>query len=73
MNTGTILSLIDMALKVFHDERQDKYLKKYIRIKQDYQNELNKGIDSRSDLKLDELRNEAISLAELVTRENSRN
>ena len=71
MNLGLILSLIKLGLEVFQDERKDKFLKKYLKLKKEYQDELNKGLDDRSDLKLDQLRIEAISLAELVVRERN--
>ena len=72
MNLGLILSLIKLGLEVFQDERKDKFFKKYLKLQKDYQDELNKGLDDRSDLKLDRLRLEAIVLAELVVRERTR-
>lgn len=71
MNIGLILSLIKLGLEVFQDERKNKFLKKYLKLQKEHQDELNKGLDDRSDLKLDELRIEAIQLAELVVRERN--
>lgn len=71
MQLGLILSLIKLGLEVFQDERKDKYLKQYLKLQKEYQDELNKGLDDRSDLKLDQLRIEAIQLAELVVRERN--
>lgn len=71
MNIGLILSLIKLGLEVFQDERKDKFLKKYLKLQKEHQDELNKGLDDRSDLKLDELRIESIQLAELVVRERN--
>jgi hypothetical protein len=71
MNTELILSLIKVSLEVFQDERKDRFLKKYLKIQEDYQNELNKGLDNRSDLKLMQLLGEAEQLGELVVRERS--
>lgn len=71
MNIELILSLVKISLETFNTERKDRFLKKYVRIKKDYQDELNKGLDDRSDLKLDRLRIEAEQLAELVIRESS--
>jgi len=71
MNLELILSLIKLGLEVYQDERKDKFLKKYVKLQEEYQNELNKGLDDRSDLKLDQLRFEAIILAELVVRERN--
>jgi hypothetical protein len=72
MNLGTVLSLIEMALKVFHSERQDKYLKRYLKIKEQYEDELNKGLSGRSDLAIMRLLSEADDLAKLVISEQSR-
>ena len=71
MQLGLILSLIKLGLEVFQDERKDRYLKQYNKIKKEHQDELNKGLDDRSDLTLDKLRFEAIQLAELVVRERN--
>ena len=71
MNIGLILSLVKIGMEVFQDQRKDRFLKMYLKIKEEYQDELNKGIDNRSDLKLDELRIEATNLAELVVREHT--
>ena len=71
MNLELILSLIKLGLEVYQDERKDKFLKKYLKLQKEYQDELNKGLDDRSDLKLDQLRFEAIILAELVVRERN--
>lgn len=71
MNTELILSLIKVSLEVFQDERKDRFLKKYLKIKEEFQDELNKGLNDRSDLKLDRLRLNAIDLAELVVRERN--
>ncbi len=71
MNLELILSLIKIGAEIFQDERKDRFLKSYLKIQKEYQNELNKGLDDRSDLKLDKLRFEAIQLAELVARERN--
>jgi len=66
MNLELILGLIKVGLEVYRDETRDRYLKKYLRIKNDYQEELNKGIDSWSDLKLNKLLLESEDLARLI-------
>lgn len=71
MNLELILSLIKLGLEVYQDERKDKYLKQYNKIKKEHQDELNKGLDDRSDLAIDKLRFEAIQLAELIVRERN--
>jgi hypothetical protein len=71
MNTELILSLVKLSLEVFRDERKDRFLKKYLKIKSEYQDELNKGLDGRSDLKLMQLLSEAEQLAQLVIAESN--
>lgn len=71
MNTELILSLLKVSLDVFHDERKDRFTKQFVKIQKEFQDELNKGLDERSDLKLDRLRLDAIQLAELVIRERN--
>lgn len=66
MNLELILGLIKVGLEVYKDETRDRYLKKYLRIKNDYQEELNKGIDSWSDLNLNKLLLESEDLARLI-------
>jgi hypothetical protein len=66
MDLTIILSLIKLGLGVFQDERKDRYLKKYLALEKDYQDELNKGLDSWSDLALDRMRFEARQLAQLI-------
>lgn len=73
MNLGTILSLLEISLEVFQSERKDRFLKQYVKIKSEYQDELNKGIDNWSDYKLSQLRIDAEQLAELVIAERSSN
>lgn len=70
MNIELILSLIKISLEIFQDERKDRYLKKYLKVKNDLQEELNKGLDNRSDLRINELLFDAQQLAELVIAES---
>lgn len=72
MDLQLVLGLIKVGLEVYHGETRDKYLKKYLKIQKDFQHELDKGIDDRSDLELDRLRIEARQLAELLIRESNR-
>lgn len=69
---GLILGLLKISLEVFQDSRKDRYLERYLSIQRDFQDELNKGIDNWSDVKLNKLRIEAILLAELVIRERNK-
>ena len=72
MQIELILSLVKIGLETFQDERKDKFLKKYLRIQKEFQDEVNKGLDDRSDLKLDRLRFDAEQLAQLLISEHSR-
>jgi len=71
MDLALILGLIKLGLEVFQDQTKDKYIKKYLKIQKEFQDEINKGLDDRSDLKLDQLRHEAKQLAELLIRERN--
>jgi hypothetical protein len=70
MDVTLILSLIKLGLEVFQDERKDRFLKQYLELEKDYQDEINKGIDSWSDLKLDRMRADARRLGQLVVEES---
>jgi hypothetical protein len=72
MEFTLILSLIKLGLEVFQDERKDRYLKKYLKIEKAYYEELNKGLENRSDLVINKLRLDARQLAKLVVREASK-
>lgn len=71
MSLSTILSLIKLGLEVFQSERKDRFLKKYHKIEMEWQDELNKGLDDRSDFRIDELRLQANQLAELIIAESA--
>lgn len=71
MDLALILGLIKLGLEVFQNETKDRYLKRYLKIQKDFQDEVSKGLDDRSDLKLDRLRFEAKQLAELLIRERN--
>lgn len=70
---STILGLIKISLEIFQSERKNHYLKNYIKIKGEYQDELNKGLSNRSDLRIDKLLFEAETLADLIVAEHSAN
>lgn len=72
MKLDLILGLIKIGLEVYQDEIKDKHLKRYLKIQKEFQDELNKGLDDRSDLKLDQLRIDAQQLAELIVRERNK-
>jgi hypothetical protein len=70
MDLSLILPLIKVALDVFKDERKDRYIRRFNAIEKEFQDELNKGIDDRSDLKLDRLRFDARQLIELIVKDS---
>lgn len=72
MKLDLILGLIKVGLDVYQNETKDKFLKKYIKIKKEFQDELNKGLDDRSDLVLDQLLYDAEDLAKLIIQEHNR-
>lgn len=71
MELSSILGLIKIALEVFQDQTKDRYLKKYLKIKDEYNEEIAKGLDNWSDLRLHQLRLDASNLAELIVRERN--
>lgn len=69
MDINLLLGLLKVSAEIFKSERGELYTrltKQRLKIKKDYQDELNKGINFRSDLKLDRLRFEAEQLGELI-------
>lgn len=66
MNLELILGLIKVGLKVYKDGTKDKHLKQYLKIKREFQDELNKGLSDRSDLKISQLLFDAEQLARLI-------
>ena len=64
--------LINGTLSMGNEEDiLNTYLKKYLKIKAEYQHEIDKGIYDWSDLKLHQLHLEADALAELIIRERN--
>ncbi len=73
MDINLLLGLLKVSAEIFKSERGDLYTrltKKRLEIKREYQDELNKGVDSWSDLKLAKLRHEAELLGELIIAES---
>lgn len=71
MKLDLILGLIKVGLDVYQNETKDRFLKKYLKIKEEFQDELNKGLEGRSDLKLNQLLYDAEQLAELFIKEHN--
>ena len=72
MDLSLILPLIKVALDVFSNERKDRYTRRFHKIESEYQDEKNKGLNDRSDLKLNELHHEARQLIELIIKDSGR-
>ena len=72
MELGLVLNLVKLSLEVFQDERRDRFLKKWVKLDKEYQDELAKDDDDISDLTLDRLRFELQDLAKLVVAEARR-
>lgn len=68
---GLVLGLVKVALEVFQDERRDRYLKKYLALQKEFQDEMAKPDDERSDLALDKLVFECKQLGKLIVSEHS--
>ena len=67
-----ILQLILVGANIFTDERKDRFLKKRTKLEDEYNEELAKHSDDRSDLRLDQLRFDIEQLATLVIAESTK-
>lgn len=70
---GLILGLLKLSLEIFKDSRKDQYLKKYLEIVKEYNEELSKPPHLVSDYKLDSLLLDSKRLAKLVIAESGKN
>lgn len=69
MELGLILQVLKLSLEIFKDERKDRFLKQYVKIEKEWNEELAKPDDEQSDLTFDKLYVDAESLAKLVISE----
>lgn len=69
MEFGLILQVLKLSMEIFKDERKDRFLKKYVKIEKEWNEELAKPDDEQSDLTFDRLYVDAESLAKLVISE----
>jgi hypothetical protein len=69
MDIGLILGLIKVSLDIFHDERKDRFLKQYVKLQREWNEEMSRSDDERSDLALDTILFECNLLAKLVITE----
>lgn len=87
MDFGLVLGLLKVSIETFQDERRDRFLKQYVKLEKEWQDELKKPIyptkpdprknydpqDFRSDLTLDGLMLELETIVKLVISERQRN
>lgn len=69
MEFGLILQVLKLSMEIFKDERKDRFLKKYVKIEKEWNEELAKPDDEQSDLTFDRLYVDAEGLAKLVISE----
>lgn len=69
MELGLVFGLLKVAIETFKDERQDRFLKRYVKLEKEWQDEMAKDDDDVSDLKLDRILFDSIGLAKLVVAE----
>jgi acetyl-CoA carboxylase carboxyltransferase component len=72
MELGLVFGLLKVAIETFNDERQDRFLKKYVMLEKEWQDEMALPDDQRSDLTLDRILFECHALAKLVIAEKSK-
>jgi hypothetical protein len=72
MELGLVFGLLKVAIETFNDERQDRFLKKYVKLEKEWQDEMALPDDQRSDLTLDRILFECHALAKLVIAEKSK-
>lgn len=70
MELGLVLQVLKLSLEIFKGERQDRFLKKFVKLEKEWMNEMSKPDDEQSDLTLDRLHVDAEALAKLVIAES---
>ena len=71
MELGLVLQVLKLSLEIFKDERRDRFLKKFLKLEKEWNDELAKPDNEQSDLMLDRLYFDAESLAKLIVSEAS--
>lgn len=71
MELGLVLQVLKLSLEIFKDERRDRFLKKFLKLEREWNDELSKPDIEQSDLMLDRLYFDAEALAKLVVAESS--
>jgi hypothetical protein len=72
MNIGLVLELLKVSIEVFQDERRDRFMKKYLKLQKDWQDEMALSDNERSDLTLDTILFDCEQLAKLIISEHSK-
>lgn len=87
MEIGLVLGLLKVVIETFHDERRDRFTKKYVGLEKEWHEEKSKPVfdpqkmkgkkydarDFRSDLALDRILFELEALIKLVISERDKN
>lgn len=69
---GLVLGLAKIALQIFQDERRGRFSSRLDKIQREWQDEMSKSEDDRSDLELDRLLFESRQLAKLIIDQHSK-
>jgi len=72
MQIGLVLELLKVSLETFNNERKDRFLKQYVKLEKDYNDEISKPDSDRSDLALDRILFECETLVKLVIAESKK-
>ncbi len=72
MEVGLVLGLLKVAIETFKEERRDHFLKKYVKLEREFQDEIDKGLEHRSDLAVSRIMRECNNLTKLIIAESSK-
>jgi hypothetical protein len=72
MEVGLVLGLLKVIIETFKDERQGHFSKQYNSLQGDYDAEMDKGLEHRSDLAISRIVRECSDLTKLVVAELSK-
>lgn len=70
MQIGLIFELLKVSIETFNNERKDRFLKQYVKLEKDYNDEISKPVNNRSDFALDSILFECETLVKLVIAES---
>ncbi len=69
---GLVLGLVKVSLEIFKDERKGRFLKKYNELVKEWNEEMSRPEDERSDLALDNIMFKCEQLASSVITESGK-